>query len=137
MKRVDLIAKELGFGVKRTSDFNAYYYYEDENGFNKANSKGETLIVEISECYNDCKSKHSLPVIWYNKGYTKELIPNWWSVETYVTDKEGRCYGAYNPTHKPSEDKKRFVINFDWHLSATEDNFRKLLTEILRLFNEE
>lgn len=135
MVKIDEIAKRLGFMVKRTCEFNAFYYLVDKNGFDKYNKKGEKLCVEIGFSYDVAKSPNSLPVIWHKKGFTKELITNWWSVKTYVTNEKGECYGAYDPTIKRSEDGKRFEINFDWHLSATDVNFKKLLEEILRQFN--
>lgn len=134
MNKIDEIAKSLGFMVKRTCEDNAFYYLVDENGFDKRNGKGEKLCVEIGVCRNP-GGKHSLPVLWFNKGYTKEVINDWWNVQTYVTDDKGACYGAYNPTEKKHAEERRFVINFDWHLSATTENFKKLLVEILRQFN--
>jgi hypothetical protein len=134
MNKLDEIAKGLGFMAKRTCEFNAFYYLVDENGFDVRNAKGEKLCVEICFCYNDSKSPNSLPVIWHKKGYTKEIITEWWSVQTYVTNEEGTCYRAYDPTIKPTFDR-RFEIDFDWHLSATPENFKKLLEEVLRRFN--
>lgn len=134
MVKIDEIAKSLGFMVKRTCEFNAFYYLVDENGFDKYNEKGEKICIEIGFSHDFGVSKNSLPMIWFKKGYTKEIMTNWWSVQTYVTNKKGECYGAYDPTIKRSEDGKRFVINFDWHLAATEENFKKLLEEILRQF---
>lgn len=137
MNKLDLIAKNMGFRVRRSSKYNTFYYYEDAKGESKTNAKGESLIVEITHCSDDCKSKHSLPIIWQKMDYTKELIPEWWDVTIYSSDKNGNCYGRYNPTHKRSDDGKRFAINFDWHLLATEENVQLLLTEILRRFNNE
>lgn len=128
--KIDEIAKNLGFNeIRRNSECCAFYYYKDKN------AKGETLCVEVSECRSDCKSKNSLPVIWHKKGYTKELIPNYWCFTTYIIQEDGRCYGGYNPTHKLSDDGKRYVINFDWHLASTLENFEKVMNEIIRLFN--
>ena len=133
MVKIDEIAKKLGFMVKRTCEFNAFYYLVDEKGFDKYNEKGEKLCVEIGCCVNP-GGKNSLPALWFKRGFTKEIMTDWWSVKTYVTNKDGACYGAYNPTTKRSDDGKRFVINFDWHLSATDVNFKKLLTEIKTRF---
>lgn len=134
MVKVDEIAKSLGFMVKRTCENNAFYYLVDEKGFDKRNLKGEKLCVEIGICRNP-GGKDSLPYLWYKKGYTKDLMTDWWSVQTYVTNQEGECYCAYDPTIKRSEDGKRFEINFDWHLAATTENFKKIVKEILRRFN--
>ena len=132
MNKLDEIAKGLGFMAKRTCEFNAFYYLVDENGFDKRNAKGEKLCVEIGFCH-DGGGKNSLPRLWYQYGYTKEIMKDWWSVQTYVTNQEGACYRAYDPTIKPTFDR-RFAIDFDWHLSATPENFKKLLEEVLRRF---
>ena len=128
-KKVDAIAESLGFSVERTVECNAFYNYRSKN------AKGERLVVEIGYCENHGKGKSDLPWLWFKKGRTKEFMPEWWNVSTYVYDKDNRCYGGYNPTEKFDYNLKRGVINFDWHLSATEDNFKKLLEEVLRLFN--
>ena len=135
MVKIDEIAKSLGFMVKRTCEFNAFYYLVDENGLDKRNAKGETLCVEIGFCYNNSKSPKSLPVIWYKKGYTKEIITEWWNVDTFVTDIKGNCYRDYDPTIKRNWLYSRTEIDFDWHLPATDENFKKILEEILRRFN--
>ena len=134
MVKVDEIAKSLGFMVKRTCEFNAYYYLVDENGFDKYNGMGEKICIEIGCCV-DPGGKNSLPALWFKRGSTKEIMKDWWSVQTYVYNRKGDCYMAYNPTVKRSRYKTRFEINFDWHLRATPENFRKLLEEILRRFN--
>ena len=63
------------------------------------------------------------------------MLETYWSVEVYVTDTEGTCWGRYNPQTKLSEDKKRLVINFDWMFEATEENKEKILNEVYRLFS--
>lgn len=133
-KRVDEIARQLGFEVERTVENIAFYHYK-ENGEYKTNAKGETLIVDVGYCSNFGKGKFDLPWSWYKSGKTAEFMPEYWGLNTYVTDKDGQCWGGYNPTVKPSEDQKRQVIDFDWHFSATEENFKKLLEEVLRRFN--
>lgn len=133
MKRIDEIANGLGFAIRRTSDNCAYYYLKDKDGNDKCNKRGETLCIEVSDCHGT-NDKKSLPNIWYKRGYTKEPIYNYWVFDTYATDKNGRCYMAYNPTIKPSDDGKRFVINFDWHFADTDDNFEKVIKEIVSRF---
>lgn len=134
MNKIDEIAKSLGFMVKRTCEFNAYYYLVDEKGFDKYNSNGERLCVEIGLCVNP-GGKNSLPYLWHENGFTKEVMQNWWNVQTYVTNRKGESFHAYNPTTKKRFDGKGIEINFDWHLSGTPENFKKLLEEILRRFN--
>ena len=125
VKKIDRIAIVLGFKVERVVNNVAYYHYEG-----MPNDKGEKLGVSISYC-SGTKDPKSLPMVWYKKGYTKELMLSWWGVDTWVTNKEGRCYRAYDPTIKLSFDMQRYVIDFDWHLSPTEQNFRKIMNEIL------
>lgn len=138
-QKIDKIAKQKGFAIKRTCENNAFYYLMDETreGWNKYNAKGESLCVEIGMGQNYVpNSKHSLPYLWYKNGHTEKILQNWWEVQTYITKEDGMCYRAYDPTIKPSDDGKRFVINFDWMLDATEENFEKILDEILKRFFE-
>ena len=121
------IAKKLGFTKSlRPCKYRAFYDYEQRN------AKGERLTIEVSYCEGV-----TLPEKWRKAGDTKELITEWWGVHCYVTDTEGMCFEAYNPTTKLSDDGHRFVVNFDWHLKATSSNFKKLLEEIKRQFNTE
>lgn len=134
---IDKIAKQKGFAIKRTCDSNAYYYLMDETreGYYKYNAKGERLCVEIGIGQNYLpNSKLSLPYLWYKNGHTKEILQSWWEVQTYVTNADGVCYRAYDPTIQKSSDGKRFEINFDWMLDATKENFEKILDEILKSF---
>lgn len=103
--------------------------------FENTNAVGEKLLIELTKCIDDKDWKNSLPKIWYKNGYTSKLMDSYWSIETYVYDTEGNCYGRYNPQSKLSEDRKRNVINFDWLLDSTEENKQKLIDEVLRLFN--
>lgn len=96
------------------------------------NKHGERLVIEVNCCYND-ETPHSLPVLWYKNGWTDKLILNFWSVNSYVYDKEGNCFGKYDFT-KTSEDGRRRVIDFDWLLDATIENLEKMVAEMLRRF---
>lgn len=100
--------------------------------FEELNSKGEQIIIEFSRCTNP-GGKNSLPYLWKKNGFINRILENWWSIQVYVTDSDGRCRGAYNPTSKLSEDGKRMVINFTWMLEATEENAKKLFNEVERL----
>ena len=101
--------------------------------FTEKNAIGETLVVEVSKCENS-GGKNSLPYLWKKNGYTKTELQTYWSISTYVTDTEGLCRGAYNPTIKRSEDGKRSVINFDWMEEATPEHIEKIVKEVYRLF---
>lgn len=134
MDKADVIAVMEKFGfingrVTTTGESTFQVGYWD---YPKKNKEGERMVVEVNLCYND-NGKHSLPVLWYKHGYTDRLILNYWSVRTYIYDKEDRCYGRYDFVKK-SEDGKRYVIDFDWHFEATVENLEKLLTELLRRF---
>jgi len=133
-KNVDAIAESLGFKVKRQVERTAFYYYVDGNGNDTLNSKGEKLCLSMSFC-DDPGGKCSLPALWHKHGFTKERIKDWWSLDTFVTDSEGKCIGAYDPTWKFNYLTGRREINFDWLLPATEENFKKLLDEVLSRFN--
>lgn len=101
--------------------------------FAEPNTKGETLVIELSKCTN-WGGSNALPVLWKKHGYIDRVLETYWSISTYVRDTEGNCYGRYNPQSKLSEDGKRAVINFDWMFEATEDNKEKLLDEVVKIF---
>ena len=100
--------------------------------FTEPNDKGEKILVELSLCTNS-GSSHALPILWKKHGAIDRILETYWSIETYVTDTEGNCWGRYNPQTKLSEDGKRAVINFDWMFEATEENKEKLIDEVYRL----
>lgn len=96
------------------------------------NEKGESLVIELSKC-EDNDSKNSLPKLWKKKGYIDRILKTYWSIETYVKDTEGNCFGAYNPQTKLEND--RMVIDFDWLFEATEENKEKLINKVHELFS--
>ena len=93
--------------------------------FNDRNSKGERIEIEFTKIEND--HKEHLINLWYKKGFIKEKLENYWHVEVYVYDKEGNCYGKYNP--QISSGTK---INFDWIIKATKQNKERILNEIIK-----
>lgn len=97
------------------------------------NEKGETLLIELSECENP-GGKNALPVLWKKSGFIDRVLDTYICIHTYVTDTEGNCYGRYNPQNKLSDDRKRYVINFDWMFENTEENKQKLIDECIRIF---
>jgi hypothetical protein len=124
-EKVDHMKKE--YTIEKAAETRWFY------NFTEPNAKGETLTIELSHCTNSGGS-HALPVLWNKKGYIDRVLETYWSIETYVKDTEGNCYGRYNPQSKLSEDGKRTVINFDWIFEATEENKEKLLDEVVKIF---
>lgn len=103
--------------------------------FTEKNKLRETLIVEISETFVDNSLKSdTLPKLWKKHGFTNKLYDSYLNVQCYVTDKDGTCWGKYNPTEKLSDDKKRNVINFDYLLEVSEKNKQYLLDLIYKMF---
>lgn len=106
-----------------------YYYFEDKNG------KGERLTIEVIKCeVENPNDKNCLLYLWKKNGFIDRILTSYWSIQTFVHDTEGNCFGLYNPTVKRSEDGKRSVINFDWMLEATEENLNLLLEEVYNRF---
>lgn len=94
--------------------------------FDERTPKGELLQVGFWKVVNDHKGH--LINLWYKKGWLKEPVKSYWSIDVYVTDQKGECHDRYNPT--VTKDHK---VNFDWVIEATEENKEKLLDEIVRL----
>lgn len=131
-KIIEKIANSLGFATDLVVEWEGGF----QRGmfkYNGTNEREECITVEMSFCHH--YGKNSLAEIWYKKGYTPELMPEYWGVQTYVTDKNNNCYMAYNPTVKMDDYQNRIVTDFGWHLEATPENFGKLLNEVLKRFN--
>lgn len=97
-------------------------------------NNGKKIIIEFCKNTTPEKlTKNSMMYLWKKNGYIKEILPDYWTIHTYVYDDSGDCWGWYNPTIKDSADGKRFVTNFDWLLEATEENARKLFGEVERM----
>ena len=108
--------------------------------FTEQNKHGETIEFSIDLCgdWDEPTNKNSLPYLWKKHGDINRVLPNYWHVSTYATDKNGDCYGVYNPQEKhlirKDENGKtiedRMVIDFDFMLEATEENRQKIIAEI-------
>lgn len=120
----------MKFIKKDIAETRTIYDFEEEN------KKGEKLSVEIMKMYDDNKYKDSLPNIWKKHGYTNKLYNSRLCVTCFVTDKDGNCWERYNPTIKLSDDKKRYIINFDWLFEVSDENIDILLNEIYKRFME-
>ena len=129
---VEQIAREMGFTPSRYCPC-TLFFLRDKNGEAVRNSKGEALTVSISPSYP--MGLNDMPGMWYRKGYIDRVLSSYWSVGV-----EAHCqeYSAmkYNPTEKPDPERRRMVIDFDWMLEATAENFRRIMEEILRRFRE-
>lgn len=88
---------------------------------NNTNKSGEKIVIDLTKCVWG-----SLQDLWITKGYMAKKLNNWISIEVYVTDKDSKCWGKYNPQIK---DRK---INFDWVLEDTPVNRDIILTEICK-----
>lgn len=111
------------YTIQQTAETVCFY------NFAEPNAKGERLVIEISK-NKDNDSKNSIPKLWHKNGYTDKVLGEYWSIQTYVRDTEGNCFGRYNPQHKIN----KCEINFDWMLEATDQNLQKLIDEVYRLF---
>jgi hypothetical protein len=90
---------------------------------------GGKLLVDVCKCIPDNTSANSLPILWKKHAYTSSVLSSYWSIIVYAYDKNGNCWGKYNPQIIPNANK----INFDWMLEATDENLKKLLDEVERL----
>lgn len=95
------------------------------------NEMKEEITIEVTKVTCNLKDKRCLMNLWKKEGYIKKTLPTWWSITTYVTNKNG-CWGRYNPQIRRSEDGKRNVINFDYVLEATEENKILLINEVIK-----
>ena len=129
---VEQIAREMGFTPSRYCP-STLFFLRDKNGEAVRNSKGEALTVSISPSYP--MGLNDMPAMWHRKGYIDRVLSSYWSVDVEASCKE---YSAmkYNPTEKPDPERRRMVIDFDWMLEATAENFRRIMEEILRRFRE-
>ncbi|MBD5589129.1 hypothetical protein [Clostridium botulinum] len=98
--------------------------------FKNTNEKGEKMIIELSKCEDNPSFKNSLPKLWKKHGAINRVLETYWGIETYVKDTEGNSFGMYNPQNKNGK------IDFDWMFEATEENKKKLIDEVYRLFSE-
>lgn len=99
--------------------------------FNKPNSKGETLYVEIQRC--EGHGPRSLPHLWFKNGFTDKEINKYLICSNEVFNKAGEFYRrGYNP-----QSSENHQINFEWLLEDTDENVQKLIDEVARRFYEE
>lgn len=132
-KQVTNVMEAAGFQAERVNEWNGYrngYFF-----FPATNSRGETLAVEVSYCESDGK-RGSIPYCWHKRGFTPKIYKTYWSVRTFVTDPEGMCRRAYDPTIKLSDDGKRQEINFAWLFEGKPETLKRIIDEVIRLYME-
>ena len=118
--------------TKSTTCSDEYAKYRIQ--FEEHEGDKEKVLLVIERCPDGC-----MP-IWVKHGYFKKAFA-WWNVTVYATDKDGNCWGRYNPQEKlhiTKNDKgeiieHRNVVNFNWVLPATEENKQKIIAEVSRL----
>ena len=111
--------------------------------------RGEQVTVEFERIITpEKRSKNDLMAQWVAHGFLPAILPTRWHISTWAYDKDGNCFGWYNPTIKEQfykdwnhdrqeyELNSRNVINFDWMLEATEQNAQKIFAEVLRMAND-
>lgn len=92
--------------------------------FHELNNKGEKIVVELG-C---CDGNSTIAKMWKKEKWINKDLTSWISVEVYATDKEGQCWGKYNP-----QETGNHKIDFKWVLEDTKQNRTKILTEITKL----
>ena len=112
--------------IEKMSQTREFYHFNDRN------SKRERIEIEFTKVEND-NNRHLIN-LWYKKGFIKEQLESYWQVTVYAYDKEGNCYGKYNPQILPYETRITKInrINFDWILEATKENKERILKEIIK-----
>lgn len=111
--------------------------------FEEKNKLGESLLIEMCKCEGE--GKHFLGNLWAKHKYIEKPIKSYWMAHTYVTDKEGNCWGKYNVTenvihsYATCDGKRECVelrptINFLYIFEATEDVFEQILEDITERF---
>lgn len=106
--------------------------------FEDKTAAGETVAVEIIYCWPDAAgyNKNSLPVLWHNHGYTKDILPSYLCINPFATQENGMCYGFYNPQEKTTVDGKRREINFEYMFAISDKNEKRLLQAVANMANK-
>lgn len=113
----------MNYTIEKITEDREWYKFAD------INAKGEKIFIEVIKITCDLKNKNSIMNLWKKNGYIENVMPSYWSLQVYVEDSEGNCFGHYNPTIINGK------INFEWFLEATEDNKQKLINEVYKRFS--
>ena len=95
-------------------------------------SDGTRLVWELCSCKGSFKCKSDLAYHWARNGWIKREGRDmffYWNLSTYFYDKDGTCWGRFNPQIIKGQNK----INFKWLLESTESNALKLLTKMIEM----
>lgn len=105
--------------------------------FTDRNAKNEQIEIELTYSGDFSEAqKSSFPYLWEKYGYTKEFLPNYWSVRVFAIDENGNTGEAYNPTIKSKREPRecgfynRIVLDFDFIMTATDENKKRIIDEI-------
>lgn len=90
---------------------------------------GNNFIVELTKSETDPGRRGDLMTTWKKRGFIFEILPTFWSVNTYFTDVNGNCYGWYNI--QVTEEHR---INFDAVMEATEENAAHLIAACIDMY---
>lgn len=96
--------------------------------FHELSKKGEKIVVELIHC--DANS--SIAKVWKKEKWIDKDLISWIAIDVYATDKNGQCWGRYNP-----QEINHCKINFKWILEDNRVNRDKILSEISKLAFEE
>lgn len=97
------------------------------------NSKGERIEIEFM--IRPWEENDRIWNRWANGGRikkTKTLL----FVNTFAIARDGTQHGGYDPQSKWDDEKKRYVIDFDWIKESSEESYQALIDEIYRRFME-
>lgn len=112
--------------------------------FTEKNALGETLQVEFHKVTGE--GKNFSGNFWAKEKFIEKPVKSYWSVMTYVTDKNGDCWGKYNVTtnktvgYQTTADGIRDVVelrptvNFSYITEATDETMEDILNRIENYF---
>lgn len=94
--------------------------------FTVRNAKGEKIAFTLTLVSPDNNNMTSLPNLWKKNDFTSRLLTSYICLDVYVTDTKGNCWNRYNPQIIPNTNK----INFDFMFEISEENKKRLLSEL-------
>lgn len=98
---------------------------------------GDNFIIEVTKCEHDLTRSHDLMNVWKKSGYIQKPLKTHIYIDTYYTDKNGQCFGWYNPTCKLYSNGGRMVIDFDYVKEYNAENVQYLLAKCIEAYNND